>query len=77
MEFKGDVIRLLPLDLKWLTKAIEEKKLQLSYVNDEKDSWRLFTCSAGDWMKFLAKYGNDKDAFPDDAEFVLKKSDGK
>jgi hypothetical protein len=60
-----------------LTKAIEEKKLHLSHVNDEKDSWPLFTCSAGDWMKFLAKYGDDKEAFPNDSLMELVRQENR
>ena len=71
---KEDTLVFVPMNMDWVEKKIENKKLKLSFVKADKDSNYIFTASSKEWASFLEKHADDKDMFNDEYKFVFKKS---
>lgn len=64
VDINENKLTLTPVDLSWLEKAMETGGVDLPHIMQKEDNSLIFTASAEQWMVFLKKYSNDKDAFP-------------
>jgi len=67
-----DEMRLHLLSYEWVKKSLKAKAITLSYTGDL-DDFILVTATTPEWETFLTRYGNDTNAFPAEAAFVLKR----
>ena len=71
--FANDNLIIMPLNYKWFEDKIKKKTMNLSFIQADKDSYRIFTATAEQWVSFLKTYGSDKDLFSEEYKFVFKK----
>lgn len=74
-DLGGDELKLIPLDFQWVTKAIENKELDLPHIKEEGNDKAipLFTATPAEWGTFLKAHGASTNAFPEKNAFVLKR----
>ncbi len=74
VEFKGDSLTLIPLNLEWFNKADNEKvKVLKSLAYDGNDKTRIYTSSSGEWESFLENNLNIPEMFNEKQKVVLQK----
>lgn len=66
---------LLPLNVEWFGKALEEKKILLPVVKDKERF--LVTATPEEWRSFLEQYSQDSEAFSVKLQFELKRQNDK
>ena len=78
----GD-LALIPVDLSWMSRAINEKKVVLAHLPSQDSSGRssevvkasdavVLTASSQELKEFVRKYADDKAAFKPDSDAILK-----
>lgn len=73
VEIKGNELKLVPANLKEILKMVETQKCELKTVKgNSKDSVEIFISSSAEWLKFLAKYANDKEVFDEQSALLFK-----
>ncbi len=68
VKLTGDTVEFRPLDYEWFTNRVGN-----AFPHVTVDKFPLYTCSTGDWEKFLTTHGGDTNAFPATHRYVLKK----
>ena len=67
----GDTLRTAMLNPDWLKDMIARKKLKIAH--ERLHDWIVLTASTKELQKFILKYAEDVNAFPDPAEFHRQK----
>lgn len=73
VETNGNRLIVIPLNFKWMTRAVKEGTVSLPVVKSEKDEPLLFNASPDQWMDFLKTHGTNAEAFPPKDAYVLVK----
>lgn len=73
IEIKDDLLVITPLDYDWIIKNIEIGEIKLSSMKGY-DNMTLFHSTSEEWEQFLKKYGDNKDAFPENNALYFKKA---
>lgn len=63
IDIKDKTLTLTPMNFDWIAKKIDDKTLPLNYVQADKDSIPVFTCSKQEWVDFLKTHAGDKNLF--------------
>lgn len=73
VKIEKDVLRLSFMDIEWLENMIDEKKVNIAHVRLEDRI--VLTAPTEELQKFVLKYAEDTDAFPELDELHRKKQD--
>lgn len=73
IEIEKDVLRIAYIDIEWLEKMIDGNKVNIAHVRLEDRV--VLTAPTEDLQKFVLKYAEDTDAFPETEELNRKKQD--
>jgi hypothetical protein len=68
-----DKIRFSILSYKWLKDSLEQKKIKIKY--ELEDDVYILTASTSELQKFIMKYVNSAEAFPEPLPFTRQKSE--
>ncbi len=68
-----DTIELIPLNYEWMDKGLRENKVSLPHIRLEDERHIIFTARPDEWLPFLKKYRDDKNAFNEKMKYVLKR----
>lgn len=78
IEINGNRLVCKPLDSKWLSNAIDKKKVSIPRLASKEVKKRmLYTATPEQWQVFLKKYGKTKGVFRDESTFSFVKVPGK
>lgn len=72
VDLAGDTLRLIPLDIRWVTRQIKTGEAKLDYVSSE-SSGQILTSSSKELMAFLKAHVDDPGAFPEDNSYVFRR----
>jgi len=73
LTMSGDSLLISFLDNRWLEKSSKKIKKSIGYVDNDKNT--VLTALTKDLRKFLAKFANDTNAFPNSENFMIKIKD--
>ena len=72
-KINGDTIAVTALQYDWLSSKIESAAIKLPAIHGEEKDRLLFTATSEEWETFLAKYGNDPEAFKTENAKIFKR----
>lgn len=70
VRLEEDVLYVAFMDLDWLTDALEERKIRIKHETN--DDMILLTASTSKLKRFVKKYADSPDAFPEEGELHRK-----
>jgi hypothetical protein len=73
LEIRGDTVAVTALQYDWLKSKIESAAIKLPAIHGEEKDRLLFTATSEEWETFLAKYGNDPEAFKTENAMTFKR----
>lgn len=69
-----DIVKISMLSIDWFKKMIEKKKIKIAYEKIDNDENRfVLTAPTEKLQKFILKYAEDSEAFPEPAELYRQK----
>lgn len=71
MMLSGDTLRLASLEADWLSKMIDEKKINIPHV--KRDGEIILTATTKELQNFIAATGGNDQAFPNPTDFIRVK----
>lgn len=76
VELGGNDLKLVPINSEKLAKMVESKECDLNFVKQDGSEAKealLYVSGPAEWLKFLEKFGADKELFKSDSALVFKK----
>ncbi|MFH1052179.1 MAG: hypothetical protein V1779_14770 [bacterium] len=70
LQMKGDSLLIVFLDYDWINDSKKKIKKSVGYIKSEKNA--ILTASTKDLRKFLSKFANDTNAFPENDNYMIK-----